>query len=467
MIRLLPRTLRGTWLLAGAVWLAGVGALWWALPYRPRAAWQTQEPAVVHGFIPGTKTLLTSSSFMPNELGRPTDPVRGPLLARDAETGEVEEWFPDVERLTLVDPGVDGRYVLVGRVLFGRARLCLHDARRGGIVAELPQADERDDPLPTAIDQFAAFRPDGRQVVYSDRVGGRRCLRIWDVDSGKKVMELPDAGPPAAWSADGRVLAFASRSRGLSLGSLQLWDGSTRRSRAFRSFEPLTEEFEQLAFSPDGQTLVAVTQDQKAGVGRRACLDQVIGWEVATGREKYRRDAVWAGLSRGLPWFATADLGDGGVAVHRYDYASGSPCGELGQDGSLGPGTYGISPDGSLVIGSRRHSNPILEFLNQYFPGKVPPRSIVEWPQIVETATDRPLYLLPMTLDRECRSRSATGWSQDDTLLAIAGEDTLAVWDMPPRKSVTWFAAATLLVAVATFAIARWRIRRLRREVAA
>src|SRR5262249_53528499 len=60
MIRLMPRTPRGTWLLAGAVWLTGCAALWWVLPYRPRAAWPTEEPAVVHGLIPGTVVVLTS-----------------------------------------------------------------------------------------------------------------------------------------------------------------------------------------------------------------------------------------------------------------------------------------------------------------------------------------------------------------------------------------------------------------------
>src|SRR5262245_4425242 len=45
MIRLLPRTPRGTWLLAGAVWLAGVGALWYLVPAVPRAEWTLPEYA--------------------------------------------------------------------------------------------------------------------------------------------------------------------------------------------------------------------------------------------------------------------------------------------------------------------------------------------------------------------------------------------------------------------------------------
>jgi hypothetical protein len=36
---LLPRSRRGTWLLAGAVWLVACAGLWWALPFKPLAEW--------------------------------------------------------------------------------------------------------------------------------------------------------------------------------------------------------------------------------------------------------------------------------------------------------------------------------------------------------------------------------------------------------------------------------------------
>jgi hypothetical protein len=463
MIRLLPRTSRGTWLLAGPVWLAGWAALWWALPYRPRVSWPTEGPAVVHGFIPGTAVFLTSSPLSGTNGGAPS-PIRGPLLARNVSNGDVREWFSENERLTLVDTGVDGRRVLVGRVVGGRARLFLHDAINGGFIAKLPQGephagDEKDPPL-EATEQFAAFRPDGRQILYADRVGGRRWLRIWDIDAGREIAGLPDAGPPAAWSAVGRTMAYATRSRDQRPASLHFWDGSTHRARVFHSFEPPAEEFEQLAFSPDGEVLTGV-REQQTGGWRCTPLAHVVGWEVRTGREKYRCDGTWAGLPPGLPWFATVELRGEGIAVHRHDYATGTRCGDLGLTGSVGPGWYGFSPDGSLGVGSREHSNPILDFLNEHFPGQAPPRSIVEWPQLVETATDRPAFLLPMALDREGRSRSVRGWSTDGAFLAIAGQDTLAVWDVPPRKSLAWFTAGSGLLAFPIFIYARRRTRNL------
>jgi len=153
-------------------------------------------------------------------------PVRmlGPHLARDAATGEVREWFSKDELLTLVDPGTDGRHVLIGRVVGGRARLFVHDAADGSVIAELPYGGLEDpdsnDVLRDDHDQFAAFRPDGRQIVYADGVGDRRRLRVWDVETKKEVVELLHAGPPAAWSPDGRSLAYST-----SIG--EVWVGTT------------------------------------------------------------------------------------------------------------------------------------------------------------------------------------------------------------------------------------------------
>ncbi|HTK77819.1 MAG TPA: hypothetical protein VL371_21305 [Gemmataceae bacterium] len=54
MTGLFPRTGRAVSFLAAALWLAGIAALWWVLPYRPRASWPTEELALLHGFVPGT-----------------------------------------------------------------------------------------------------------------------------------------------------------------------------------------------------------------------------------------------------------------------------------------------------------------------------------------------------------------------------------------------------------------------------
>src|SRR5262245_41339527 len=80
-MRLLPRTARGTWLLAGAVWLAGCAVVWWVLPARPRAVWPMPGPNQVVGCLPNSSILVMTGfeeerRFGELRLGNPTSPLR-------------------------------------------------------------------------------------------------------------------------------------------------------------------------------------------------------------------------------------------------------------------------------------------------------------------------------------------------------------------------------------------------------
>jgi WD40 repeat protein len=475
-MRLLPRSSRGTWLLAGAAWLAGCGALWWALPHRPRAAWPTGRPVAVHGFIPGTSVLLTSAAWMPPIGARPpgsggAGPFPGPLLARDAATGEVREWCPKNTPLTFVDPGPDGRHVLIGRVVGGRARLFLHDAADGSVIAELPRdgprAENEDDEPPDAYEQFAAFRPDGRQVVYADRADDRTCLRIWDLQTQRKVAAIADAERPAAWSPDGRTLAYPFHVHGLHLWSVRLWQEESADARPIGSVVPLNAEPLQLAFSPDGTTLVAVLAYPRGGRPRPGKANDLVGWDVVTGNEKYRFGTIGTDFLPRQPSFLAYDLAPGTLlVVRRFDFATGTQTGTLGPEHSqAGVKWLGFSPDGLLMLGKRRHSNGLLELLDQQFSRLGP--FVHERPYLFEIETGRLLYSMPMALPPNGLAHPATscGWSRDQPMLAIAGKDTLAVWDVPPRKPLSWLTAGAALLALPPAVLARWRIRRLRKAV--
>src|SRR5436190_24076803 len=65
-MRLLPRTPRGIWLLAGIVWLACCGVLWWALPIRPRADWNDSGVKQFVGFVPARRAFVTHSYRVPD-----------------------------------------------------------------------------------------------------------------------------------------------------------------------------------------------------------------------------------------------------------------------------------------------------------------------------------------------------------------------------------------------------------------
>ncbi|HTK73892.1 MAG TPA: hypothetical protein VL371_01470 [Gemmataceae bacterium] len=468
MIRLLLRSPRGTWLLAGAVWLAGCGALWSVLPYRPRAAWATEEPAVVHGFIPGTAVVLTSTPWSP-KIFDAQGPVIGPLLARDAATGEVREWFPDNERLTLVDPGVDGRHVLVGRVLGGRARLFLLDAADGKVVAELPRGGPRaENPgdLPPDVDeQFAAFRPDGRRVVYADRVGDERWLRVWDVETRQETAGLRDAAPPAAWSPDGRSLAYIPQ--GQKEAAVGVWELGTGLTRALGPSPSPDLRPEQLHFSSNGQTVVSVLRRIEEVLFRDPRdTHEVMAWDVGSGMKTLQRQAHRAAFPAQTPWFAIENWDrPEGTCVHRYDYAGGALRDRFVLSEIMGPEWVGLSPDGGLVLRHDTIDNPIFEFLDlRLLQGAL---GTNVRPVVWETGSGRLRHVLPMAIDPDVDSPAGHAWSADGTFLAIAGEDELTVWDIPPRRSLKWFMAGAALFALPPFVIARRRVRRLRREAAA
>src|SRR5437667_9293836 len=52
-MRFLPRSRRGTWLLAGAVWLAACAGGWWTLPVMPRGELRLPHDIDLVGLLPG------------------------------------------------------------------------------------------------------------------------------------------------------------------------------------------------------------------------------------------------------------------------------------------------------------------------------------------------------------------------------------------------------------------------------
>jgi hypothetical protein len=235
--------------------------------------------------------------------------MRGPLLARDAVTGGVSQCFPDNERLTLVDPGVDGRHAVVGRSLASGERLFVHAAASGAIVAELPreglQVSVNGQP-PYFAEHFVEFLPDGRRILYADRNGEQLSLRVWDLHARRQVAAIADAWLPATCSPDGRVVAYTSHVRNRGGWRVCLWDidqGTTRElgSAPRRNYQPV-----RLRFSPDGQTVVSVLEFRGQMLGREQ-RDEVTGWDVTSGSQSFRRPVPKARLLANVPWFFTEE----------------------------------------------------------------------------------------------------------------------------------------------------------------
>lgn len=132
-----------------------------------------------------------------------------------------------------------------------------------------------------------AFSPDGKNVAAGSERGP---IRLWDVESGKKIRDFLGNGSPVtslAFTPDGKCLMSSARRDGI-----RLWDANTGKK-----IKDLSGRFVSGAFSFDGKTLAAVGLD-----------DQLIHlWDRTSGRnwrllndkakQAWAEQNTWAALS--------------------------------------------------------------------------------------------------------------------------------------------------------------------------
>lgn len=93
----------------------------------------------------------------------------------------------------------------------------------------------------------ARFLPDGRRVA----IGWRGGAGIWDLPTGRQLVNLPNAASPLALSPDGQLLA-ARQGRSLTVFDTTNWQAR----RQFKTGALSSFGLRDLAFWPDGQRLV-------------------------------------------------------------------------------------------------------------------------------------------------------------------------------------------------------------------
>jgi WD40 repeat protein len=168
----------------------------------------------------------------------------------------------------------DGRVVLSpdGRTL------ATQDPSRPGAVRLLDLTSGRTRALLHGLSDPLAFGPHGRLLAAR---GSSQILEIWDVAANRERLAIPTpvgVGPElyrcAAFSPDGRLLAFASGS------TLRLWDLARKRELTrLRGHETLIEA---LAFSPDGTAVATASRDGAVKL-----------WDVTAAREEDRFEGVF------------------------------------------------------------------------------------------------------------------------------------------------------------------------------
>jgi WD40 repeat protein len=193
---------------------------------------------------------ITRLAFTPDGQTLLATDTRENLTLWDVNTGQRIAWPHVGEALDgalAADFSSDGRFKASASLPNPNPAVILWDVLSGQRLAALTgHTDLMDD---------VAFSPDGRWLAS---VAEDRTLRLWDVETHQSVgdpwqTETQNWPTDLTWRPDGKVLAVAYIGYGL-----MLWDAENRREIARREIDTSSPEtIEQLAFTPDGATLIA------------------------------------------------------------------------------------------------------------------------------------------------------------------------------------------------------------------
>jgi WD40 repeat protein len=199
----------------------------------------------------------------------------GRLLVSLSETGTLDIWDYDGERFEERDQPSD-RYAALAFSPDGRT---LALAQMGGRIDFLNSASLRVEksmeldllfqvdlnPVPNEEVLFLDYTPDGRRLVLitGDRTWGASShrLRLWDLEGGREVKkaDIPFLTRVASLSPDGRYLAHVVHDEQHSPGEIHFWDLERWQQAGRLEWNP-EDAINDLAFSPDGQTLATCSQ---------------------------------------------------------------------------------------------------------------------------------------------------------------------------------------------------------------
>jgi WD40 repeat protein len=453
-MRLLPRSAKATWLLAGVVWVGLCVLVWWGLPVRPRAAWRLPERGVLFGFLPGSNLLITA-----NRRSDPPPPsaariLFGPIRLWDAESGRlVSEFAGPTDHFNSATLSRTGRWLAMARNLYDAGSV------EGKVPADSPAlwlldlTDGRLTTSPAFRAQYVSscvFGPEDRWLIcnvngYAERVsipglatageprahwfryalapGGRVLANRGDAEAGepngiiirdadtfavRAVVPRPDMGIDAlALDSGGTVLTAEFSSKGRN-PEVRCWDVGTGR-------ELLRVPTPFFSLDPDGQSLL--TQPYE---------DTVTGW------------TVWDVQTASVRFLVSPPPG-----ATTYTVAMVSPDGRIG-------GIYVGWPPGYPWAGWAKR-------LGLIWPWADEPRRHAT--ALFDLATGESLGVIPDAMN-------PSNWLADSKRVAALDEDFLNVriWEVPPRKPPTWFAVAAAVLALSLAGLAWWHGRRLRRK---
>lgn len=226
---------------------------------------------------------------------------------------------PDGARIASCTSKAEVRFWQVSTGLHARPPLGIGDATTDGTTECLFASD------------FSVVASAG---VHGQFPGSSYYVRLHEVATANQLAEIGTMSilPPMSFSPDGSLLAVDH------FGAPKLWDAQAGRS--IRSLDRADDELADLAYSPDGKTLVGTT-----GYGA------LVLWNTADGKVTHRvaphRPAV-GGIAFS-PDGMTLAVSNRQHGVQLWDLATDKGVRSLRFGGHLGVGSLAFSPDGAVL----------------------------------------------------------------------------------------------------------------------
>jgi hypothetical protein len=428
---LLPSTRRGTWLLATAAWAGLSAAAWFVVPVLPRVEWRDlPDGHVVVSILPVGPTIVMHK--VPG-MGFP----EGPVVTLNVNSGRRLDLFDTDGSLPGFQLSPDGLWVL----LHDPKGIRLLDAKSGAAVApEITDAK-------TAMFGDPTFSPDGSLLAYADGINGRPVIRIFDLGARQSAAVLPDAIPPVAFDHGCHRLACRAQVGEDYEGRVLDWPGGSVR------WHLPVQPWDWCEFSPAGDRLFRF-----GFVGSKV---QVCCVNLVTGQSAWELPPEGPSCLPGdKSQFFIANIADGRESVSVRDARTGQLLGRI----TLNPGetlaaAYDwASPTAAAVLASSQEPT---DRLGQWMEKAAP------WLG-VHAASGRIRLLDIFTGGTICVFPGGGGEGSflPDGSVMLERRGIIQIWDIPPRKPLTWFACAAVVIALPLAGLAWRRTRRLRREVA-
>ena len=267
-------------------------------------------------YSPDGQTLASGGAVWPELITYSADGslYAGTVCLWDPNTGEHKVTFGEhEERVTCVEFSPDGNILASGSVdKRGHGTIRLWD-----VVTGKPKTTLKGH---TGGHKLMVFSPDGETLASADNGGlfggpmeNVEMIRLWNIETGQYKITLENPAFLAnsiAFSPDGDTIAIGGWDRGLSTGTVRLWDAATGEHKETLIEEDTNSVF-TVAYSPDGASLVSGSKD-----------GTILLWDTAT----YQLKAELTGYSDAIafsPDSSTLAIAGQDRKIRLWDAVSG------------------------------------------------------------------------------------------------------------------------------------------------